>query len=83
MVQIAWNVDLLEHGGEPRAAFFPEPQRRDIFGTRHGPPELDALSQPLADRLAMAAPFMRHRRGTLVIVDGLARGETQACEFIG
>src|SRR5262245_41271764 len=75
------HVDLPEHGGELRATILPEPQRRDIFGTRHGAPELDALAQALADRLAMTAPFVRHRRRTLVIVDGLARGEAQTGEL--
>src|SRR5262245_63152124 len=77
------HVDPLEYGGEPRAAFFPEPQCRDIFCTRHGAAERDALAQPLADRPAMAAPFVRHRRRSLVIIYSLARCETQAGEFRG
>src|SRR5262249_3226190 len=54
------HVDLLEHGGEPCPAFFPEPPRRDIVGTRHGAPAGDALALPPSQSPARTPPFLPH-----------------------
>src|SRR5712692_8280186 len=76
----AWgqqHIDAVENLAEPRPAVFAEPQGREVFAVRHRAPDLDALAQALADRLAMAVPFVAHRGRALIVVDGLARGVAQ------
>ena len=61
---------------------FAEPHRRDVVRVRHRAPELDALAQPLADRVALRVPLVRHGGGALVVVDGLACGGAQAGKVV-